>query len=371
MVTEVAGIPWDNLELVLLSGEAAFPVRVRMEAGPAARVRGSRNGPGLEDGRMTARIPTATVLVIALAASSLPMTAYAGPPPQKTRLQIRRDNYASSSANMTCTLIRSERRRFQVGLAAEGFGPAPADGLFGRGIRGAVRAWRGSRGKPARMLLAAGDRHEAESTGKQRSRNANVDRVDAANEILRDKYVLGLSKALKADDYPRALEFIDRLDKLGGDLPPAIDYFRGEAYFHTKRYIKADKALNRYLSKTGKKGRYYRKSLELLLTTEEKIRELPNEKDKHGNTALHRAARENDHEVVPKLIALGVDVNAKNKYGSTPLHIAADWNAGDVAALLIEAGADVNAKDKYGYTPLTKANRASIRVRTFSQGGVS
>ena len=184
--------------------------------------------------------------------------------------------------------------------------------------------------------------------------------MDAANEILRDKYVLGLSKALKADDYPKALRFIDRLEKLGGDLPPAVEYFRGEAYFHTKRYSKADKALNRYLSKTGRKGRYYRKSLELLLTTEEKIQEIRNEgirneKDKDGNTALHRAARENDYEVVTKLIALGVGVNEKNKSGWTPLHTAAWNNAREVVALLIKSGADVDAKDKDGETPLHAA----------------
>lgn len=89
------------------------------------------------------------------------------------------------------------------------------------------------------------------------------------SEILRDKYILGLSRALKGNDYPRALKFIDRLEKLGGDLPPAIDYFRGEAYFHTKRYGEAQRALNRYVEKTGRKGRYYWKSLELMLVVGE------------------------------------------------------------------------------------------------------
>ena len=90
------------------------------------------------------------------------------------------------------------------------------------------------------------------------------------SEILRDKFILGLSRALKANDYPKALKFIDRLEKLGGDLPPAIDYFRGEAYFHTGRYGEAQRALNRYVEKTGRKGRYYQKSLEFMLAAEEK-----------------------------------------------------------------------------------------------------
>ena len=93
--------------------------------------------------------------------------------------------------------------------------------------------------------------------------------VDPSTEILRDKYILGLSKALKADDYPKALAFIEKLDELGVDLPPAIDYFRGEAYFHTERYDEANRALNRYVAKTGREGRYYQQSLELMLVAEE------------------------------------------------------------------------------------------------------
>ena len=55
-------------------------------------------------------------------------------------------------------------------------------------------------------------------------------------EVRRDQYILGLSKALKSEDYPKALEFIDELESLGGELPPSVDYFRGEAYFHTQRF---------------------------------------------------------------------------------------------------------------------------------------
>ncbi|MCY4384218.1 MAG: ankyrin repeat domain-containing protein [Nitrospinae bacterium] len=274
---------------------------------------------------------------------------------------------ALESAEASLELTRSERRRIQMGLAAEGFDPGLTDGLFGLGTRGAIRAWQGSRGKAAtgyldaeaaRALLTAGEKREAKSAVKKQDRNADVDRVDTTNEILRDKYVLGLSKALKADDYPKALAFMDKLQRLGGDLPPSVEYFRGEAYFNTKRYIKADKALNRYLSRTGKKGRYYRKSLELLLAIEERR---ANERDEDGNTPLHHAAGKDNYEVVTNLIALGVDVNAKNKAGSTPLHRAAQNNAREVAALLIKAGADVRAKRSSDSTPLHDAAENNAR----------
>ena len=55
---------------------------------------------------------------------------------------------ALESTEASLELTRSERRRIQMGLAAEGFDPGPKDGLFGLGTRGAIRAWQVSRGNP-------------------------------------------------------------------------------------------------------------------------------------------------------------------------------------------------------------------------------
>ena len=244
------------------------------------------------------------------------------------------------SAEASLELNRSERRRIQTGLAAEGFEPGPVDGLFGRGTRKAIREWQASRGEAATGYLDADAARALLDAGKQTSRSANGGGTSPGDEIRRDKAILGLSKALKADDYPKALEFIDELERIGGDLPPSVDYFRGEAYFHTERYFKAYRALNRYVATTGKKGRYYKKSLELMLDAEEKI---PNARDENGHSLLHGAARTNEYDVAKELIALGVDVSAIGRHGFTPLHIAAHGNARSVAALLIEHGADVNA----------------------------
>ena len=61
-------------------------------------------------------------------------------------------------------LKRPERGRIQQGLTALGFDPGPADGLFGRGTRGAIGKWQSSRGvmvtgyldaEAAKTLLAA------------------------------------------------------------------------------------------------------------------------------------------------------------------------------------------------------------------------
>ena len=52
-------------------------------------------------------------------------------------------------------LDRSARRRVQRGLAAAGFSPGPADGVFGPGTRAAIRRWQSSRGAAATGYLDA------------------------------------------------------------------------------------------------------------------------------------------------------------------------------------------------------------------------
>lgn len=271
--------------------------------------------------------------------------------------------FVLKSAETSLDLSRSERRLIQAGLAAEGFDPGPADGLFGRSTREAIRKWQERRGDAATGYLNADAATALLAAGTQRSEGPKRSVTDTGKQILRDKLILGLSKALKTDDHPKALKFIDRLEELGGDLPPAVDYFRGEAYIHTGRYGEAQRALNRYFEKTGRKGRYYQKSLNLMLVAEEKIaarEKMLNERDKDGNTPLHRAAwNDEDPEaamtLATKLIVLGIDVDAKNMSGKTPLHYASKYRNHEIVDLLIERGAAVDAKDKDGKTPLHEA----------------
>ena len=52
-------------------------------------------------------------------------------------------------------LDREARRRVQQGLAAAGFSPGPADGVFGPGTRAAIRRWQTSRGASGTAYLDA------------------------------------------------------------------------------------------------------------------------------------------------------------------------------------------------------------------------
>ena len=87
-------------------------------------------------------------------------------------------------------LSRADRRLIQLGLAAEGFDPGPADGVFDRGTRGAVKQWQASRGKvvtghlglqSAKLLLAAGEeraRREEEARRQREEAQQEWEKLD-------------------------------------------------------------------------------------------------------------------------------------------------------------------------------------------------
>ncbi|KAK3293226.1 uncharacterized protein B0H64DRAFT_208462 [Chaetomium fimeti] len=80
-----------------------------------------------------------------------------------------------------------------------------------------------------------------------------------------------------------------------------------------------------------------------------------NWQDKHGETALHFAARFG-HAECAKVLLKGTDEQkadlelAENSFAWTPLHIAAVDGHMSVAQLLVEAGADVDRVDSSGWT---------------------
>ena len=59
----------------------------------------------------------------------------------------------TASEEASLGLDRASRRRIQRGLAAAGFDPGPADGMFGPGTRTAIRRWQASRGAPSTGYL--------------------------------------------------------------------------------------------------------------------------------------------------------------------------------------------------------------------------
>lgn len=79
--------------------------------------------------------------------------------------------------------------------------------------------------------------------------------------------------------------------------------------------------------------------------------------DQRGESYLHKAARNDNFEVVDLLIRYGLDVNKKNNFHDTPLHLAVQFNNLSIVDRLIFKGANVNCKNKKMITPLHIASK--------------
>ena len=74
--------------------------------------------------------------------------------------------------------------------------------------------------------------------------------------------------------------------------------------------------------------------------------------DKHGNTFLHKAAKNGDLQKCKLVIDNVESKNPVNNHGDTPLHKAAMKGHLDICKLIIEKVEDKNPAKKYGGTPL-------------------
>ncbi len=81
------------------------------------------------------------------------------------------------------------------------------------------------------------------------------------------------------------------------------------------------------------------------------------DRDMHGFTVLHRAAREGDVKLTTELLQQGVSPNAKDYDGVTPLHRAARDGDIEIAETLLKYHADPNVRTPTGWTPLHLAVR--------------
>lgn len=101
-------------------------------------------------------------------------------------------------------------------------------------------------------------------------------------EVLKDKYMMSLTQALKTKDYKAALPLFEKLEALKLPLSKSFLYFKGEALARTQQPLAAEKVLTQYIEKAGRKGKYYKPALKLLveIESEQQQKVLP----KKGNT---------------------------------------------------------------------------------------
>ena len=80
----------------------------------------------------------------------------------------------------------------------------------------------------------------------------------------------------------------------------------------------------------------------------------------NGCTALHKATRFNQTDVIKRLVDEGAAVNRQDGcYNDTPLHLAARDNYTEAVRLLLDNGADINLKNNYNKTPYHVALKGS------------
>ncbi|KAK2105613.1 hypothetical protein P7K49_015127 [Saguinus oedipus] len=78
----------------------------------------------------------------------------------------------------------------------------------------------------------------------------------------------------------------------------------------------------------------------------------PGLRDRHGRSALHRAASRGHLPVVHLLVTRGAEVDARDTLGLTPLHHASREGHMEVASCLLDRGAQVDAAGWLRKTPL-------------------
>ena len=92
-----------------------------------------------------------------------------------------------------------------------------------------------------------------------------------------------------------------------------------------------------------------------------------------GTTAISWAVRQDDVEMVDRLIKAGANVKAANRYGVTPLYLAALNGNPDVVVKLLKAGAGANDAVTEGETALMTASRSGhlTAVKVLLEGGAT
>lgn len=87
-------------------------------------------------------------------------------------------------------------------------------------------------------------------------------------------------------------------------------------------------------------------------------------RDKHGETALHLAAKYGMEEIFQFLLAAGCDKEARDNQNMTPLYYAIDYaETPEFVEFLIGKGCNVNVVDNNNYSPLCRAAfRGSLRI---------
>ena len=207
-------------------------------------------------------------------------------------------------------LSRADRRLIQSGLVAEGFDPGPADGLFGRGTRGAIGGWQSSRGdestgyldmESAKVLLAAGRAQEQAAARQAAAEAERLRREEEARERAQRE----------AEERAR------------------------QAKAEAERQRREQQERDRAARERSQRERLAREAAERVRAA------CP------GWNTMDFFLYNDSHESVLRCLSAGADPNERDASGWTPLsHAAFHSKNPEVFRVLLEAGADPLARVK-------------------------
>ena len=325
-------------------------------------------------------------------------------------------------------LTQAGRRQIQRALAASGFNPGGADGVFGPKTRSALRAWQAANGYTATGQLTS-EQVRILQSGKERTRPGDAPTfAEAVAAHKRGDYATALKGfyAHAEQGHATAQTYLGYLYDTGQGVrqndSEAVRWYRsaaaqgeahaqnnlGNMYRNGRGVAQSDKEAARWFRKAAGQGHADaqaalkrivsarrenpgfvtppppKRNLAEILHAEgilrlDRVAQLlqgghdPNSRNQGGNTPLHYAAKDpwpNGPKVVRLLISAGARCDPRNKVGNTPLHVAAGTGTTSKSSSEDEAIETVRLLLDCGARPNRRNNKGNTPLHTTFTGTI-
>lgn len=104
----------------------------------------------------------------------------------------------------------------------------------------------------------------------------NVSLYALPPEIKLDQYMQGLDQSVASKNDTETKRYLKKLDALHQssalDFPDRYNYFKAKLFLENKKYKEANAYVEKYLGKTGTKGKFYKQSLDILNEIEKRLK---------------------------------------------------------------------------------------------------
>jgi len=85
-----------------------------------------------------------------------------------------------------------------------------------------------------------------------------------------DRLIMAAEESIEDNNFPDAERYLQKAGELGIELPAGYDFLYGKIFFRNGDFAKANERLEKYVTREGNEGHYYREALSLITTIEKK-----------------------------------------------------------------------------------------------------